>query len=123
MSTWKEVKKRRPKQRESQKIISFYIMNVPRDVRKSEIWRPCARLGNLVDVYISRRRDSGGLFFAFVRYTNVGCNEEMVNALNDVSIGGRKISANVSMHPRGSPAVAGRKAPPPPVRHHIPPER
>ncbi|KAL4572015.1 hypothetical protein LXL04_018783 [Taraxacum kok-saghyz] len=125
---WKEVRRRpsAPKNfngdRNDANITSFYISNIPGDATKSEIWRPCSRLGKLVDVYIAGRRDASGAFFAFVRFEKVENPEKLEEELNGITCRGRRLAANLAKHPRkaGDP-VPNRPAGTVPLRQVLPP--
>ncbi|KAL4555886.1 hypothetical protein LXL04_038518 [Taraxacum kok-saghyz] len=121
---WQEVKRRKPGNSNEVGITSFYVTNVPCDARRSDIWKPCSKLGRLTDVYVPGRRDKGGAFFAFVKYANVSNPDVTVQALNEVSVGGRYLKANVSLHPRKPAApikIMTRRHPPPQVHRPPPP--
>ncbi|KAL4576596.1 hypothetical protein LXL04_012692 [Taraxacum kok-saghyz] len=121
---WQEVKRRKPGTSNEEEITSFYVTNVPRDARRSDIWKPCSKFGRLTDVYVPGRRDKGGAFFAFVKYANVSNPDDIVQALNEVSVGGRYLKANVSLHPRKPAAtirIVTRRHPPTQVHRPPPP--
>ncbi|CAH1415257.1 unnamed protein product [Lactuca virosa] len=112
-SEWVEVRRRKNiVVGELEDITSFYVTNIPGGIRKSEIWKPCAKLGDLADVYLAGRRDAGGSYFAFVKYRRVNNIIAMEAALNGVTMWGKKIRANVSKHPRKPPSSAGKVAAP-----------
>ncbi|KAI3753433.1 hypothetical protein L2E82_25485 [Cichorium intybus] len=121
MSEWPEVKRHRPAHSGDDSLTSFFVTNLPRDASRSELWKLCAKLGHLKDIYITRRRDDGGLFFAFVKFSGVTDSEEIVRGLNLIRIRGRLFHANISLHPRKPPpAIPHRRTDPPPKSYHIP---
>ncbi|KAL4581773.1 hypothetical protein LXL04_006301 [Taraxacum kok-saghyz] len=125
---WREVRRRHtaPKNftgdRNDPNITSFYISNLPGDATKSEIWRPCSRLGRLVDVYIAGRRDANGVFFAFVRFERVANHDKLEEELNNLACRGRKLTANLAKHPRKPAAqMPSRSAVVAPLARGFPP--
>ncbi|CAH1448646.1 unnamed protein product [Lactuca virosa] len=99
----------RPVQSDIDEIISFYVTNIPRDVNRSKLWKPCAKLGRLVDICIPGKRDEGGSFFAFAKFTKVANTYDIVKGLNEILIGGLRVKANISKHPRKPPPQVIRK--------------
>ncbi|KAL4556027.1 hypothetical protein LXL04_038662 [Taraxacum kok-saghyz] len=88
---WREVRRRKvvvPPVRRwdmDDSVTSFYVANLPGDVLRNELWEPCAKLGNLVDVYIAGRRNAAGVFFAFVRFKDVVDSDKIERSLNEVA--------------------------------------
>ncbi|KAL4556992.1 hypothetical protein LXL04_035162 [Taraxacum kok-saghyz] len=119
---WKTVRSRRPHHSGSDEVTSFFVNNIPIDTTRSELWKPCSRFGQLVDIYIPRRRDAGGSYFAFVKYKRINSIEETIEKLNSVSFGGQLMKANISKHPRKPAPAATPKVAPPTTRpqpiHH-----
>ncbi|KAL4567540.1 hypothetical protein LXL04_023127 [Taraxacum kok-saghyz] len=106
---WREVRRKAsaPKtfpttsnHQDNHSITSFYVCNLPGGARKGDIWRPCAKMGELVDIYIAGRRDAIGSFFAFVRYAKVTDPSSIEDGLNKLTCRGRKLNANCARHPR-----------------------
>ncbi|KAL4575584.1 hypothetical protein LXL04_022432 [Taraxacum kok-saghyz] len=107
-SEWREVRRKKPSQaapvgvagiRSDPAVTSFYVCNLPGDARKGELWKECVKLGNLVDIYLVGRRDSVGLFFAFVRYLDVDKADVIEAGLNEVVCRGRRLKANCAKNP------------------------
>ncbi|KAL4589442.1 hypothetical protein LXL04_002349 [Taraxacum kok-saghyz] len=121
-SQWTKVR-RRPEKGDNAEVISFFVNNIPKDTRRSDMWKPCSKLGKLVDIFIPGRRDAAGSFFAFVRYSHIGNTSDLIRSLNETTIGGRALKANVSRHPRNH-RQTGRipiAQPHPPHTHPPPP--
>ncbi|KAL4576766.1 hypothetical protein LXL04_012865 [Taraxacum kok-saghyz] len=105
-SEWREVLRRRtsdPKQFhgnvDDPSITSFFVTHLPGDATKSELWKLCAPLNRLVDVYIAGKKDTSGAFFGFVRFAKVVNPEEMEKGLSRLECRGRKMTVNLSRHP------------------------
>ncbi|KAL4583655.1 hypothetical protein LXL04_008236 [Taraxacum kok-saghyz] len=60
----------------------------------------CKKIGNLEDIYLAGRRNATGLFFAFLKFTEVNKPEEVEAALNEIHLRGRNMKANLAKHPR-----------------------
>ncbi|CAH1436992.1 unnamed protein product [Lactuca virosa] len=67
-------------------------------------------MGKLVDVYMPVRRNVKGQEYAFIKYKGVADIEAMENSLNEITVGPKKLMANLSRHPRKPPLDAA--APP-----------
>ncbi|KAL4568860.1 hypothetical protein LXL04_024477 [Taraxacum kok-saghyz] len=48
--------------------LSFYVTNLPKDIKTNELWNWCATLGTVVDVYIAQKLSKMGRRFGFVRF-------------------------------------------------------
>ncbi|KAL4592410.1 hypothetical protein LXL04_005404 [Taraxacum kok-saghyz] len=125
---WREVRKRKPGSSgerggtgASEDLTSFYVTNIPNGIRKEDVWNPCAKIGDLADVYLAGRRDSSGSYFAFIKYRRVQDVEVMEQALNKIILWGKNIKANISKHPRKLLLANGRKMAPPQQR--VPPHQ
>ncbi|KAL4556260.1 hypothetical protein LXL04_038906 [Taraxacum kok-saghyz] len=117
-SEWREVRRRRnlgPKpfhgSSDDPSVTSYFVKGIPGDATKAEIWKLCAPLGQLVDVYIAGRKDATGAFFAFVRFKGVSKPDELENGLNNLEYMGRKMTVNLSRHPRASGTADPGRAP------------
>ncbi|KAL4561276.1 hypothetical protein LXL04_033440 [Taraxacum kok-saghyz] len=85
---WKQVRRKGSRTGKSPSgndanLTSFYVSNLHGGTARSELWGPCAKLGELRDVYVAGRKDRAGSFFAF-----------------EIEIRGKKITANCAKHPR-----------------------
>ncbi|MED6167351.1 hypothetical protein PIB30_001773 [Stylosanthes scabra] len=71
---------------------SVFVENLPDNVTKGLLYRVFGRLGNIVDIFISRRVKGGKRkTFAFVRFDARGEAVRAVQTMNGVFIGMRKI--------------------------------
>ncbi|KAL4592943.1 hypothetical protein LXL04_005951 [Taraxacum kok-saghyz] len=105
---WREVRRKKASQsfppgavgiRFDPAVTSFYVCNLPGDARKGDLWKQCAKLGNLVDIYIVGRRDATSLLFAFVRYLDVVKPDVIEAGLNEMTCRGRRLKANCAKNP------------------------
>ncbi|KAL4555407.1 hypothetical protein LXL04_038025 [Taraxacum kok-saghyz] len=96
-------------------ITSFYVSNLHGGTTRDDLWKTCAKLGKLEDIFIAGRKNNSGRFFAFVKFSGVECERTMEELLSNTLCKGVKLMANVSIHPRRTnPSPAIRKNPPPP---------
>ncbi|KAL4563770.1 hypothetical protein LXL04_027815 [Taraxacum kok-saghyz] len=96
----------------SEDLTSFYVSNLPGDACRKELWKPCVALSNLTDIYIAGRRNSAGVFFAFVKYSDVKNQAEIDDiskGLKEVVCRGRKLEANCPRHPKRNVSVGARR--------------
>ncbi|CAH1444736.1 unnamed protein product [Lactuca virosa] len=94
-------------------LTSFYVSNLPGDALNKEIWKSCASLENLSDIYIAGRRDSSGSFFALFKFATVKDKKEIdniVKGLNEITCRGRKLVANCAIHPKRAYHVTSRRS-------------
>ncbi|KAL4559119.1 hypothetical protein LXL04_031253 [Taraxacum kok-saghyz] len=68
----------------------------------------CSPLGKVADVYFARRKDASGAFFGFVRFSNLASPEETEEKMGRLELRGRKLTVNISKHPRSTPAIFKR---------------
>ncbi|CAH1439758.1 unnamed protein product [Lactuca virosa] len=102
---WREVRRKGSSVRKFQgklegNITTYFVTNLRGDVKKAELWKPCSKVGALVDIYIADRRDASGTFFAFVGFKNVLHPKGIEKELNEITCRGRKVAANCAKHPK-----------------------
>ncbi|KAL4588462.1 hypothetical protein LXL04_001353 [Taraxacum kok-saghyz] len=97
---WREVRRKTsPKKdvpartscRDDPNTTTFYVTNLPGDARKGDLWRSCAKLGNLGCFWF---------LFGFIRFQSVPDTALMEEILNELICRGRKLVANCAKHPR-----------------------
>lgn len=75
---------------------TFFINNLSEELTVADIWEEAGRIGRVTDVCIPRKKDSRGGRFGFIRFKNVKDTEKYLKALNNIRVGGLKISANLA---------------------------
>lgn len=70
---------------------SFLFFNFPENWPVDQIWRLFKRYGDLVDVYMARKRLRNGQKFGFVRFKGVKSVEQMEQRLNTIWVGNFKV--------------------------------
>ncbi|KAL4561065.1 hypothetical protein LXL04_033227 [Taraxacum kok-saghyz] len=84
-------------------LMSLYVSNLLGGTNRSELWPPCAKLGDLVDIYVAGRKDRAGSFFAFVKFAKISEQaniDSIVKRLSEIEIRRKKLLANYAKHPR-----------------------
>lgn len=106
------INRRRQKERQSfthtSKIameITFYFTNFPHMWNHLIMKDIFAKYGEVVDVFIARKRNNLGKRFGFVRFVNVDDIAEFENTLNSICIGTMKMACNVARFQRQSPKL------------------
>nr|GEU52221.1 hypothetical protein [Tanacetum cinerariifolium] len=92
--------------------LSVYVANFPSHLTVRELWNICGKMGTLVDVYITKRKNHLGQMFTFCRYIKVFDSKILIDSLSDVWIGKLRLHANVARFDRNvvsKPSHAGEK--------------
>ncbi|KAL4570196.1 hypothetical protein LXL04_025847 [Taraxacum kok-saghyz] len=109
----------------SRDSLSFYIAGL-NDGEKIKDVRNCfMRFGEVIDVYMGKKKDSRGKNFAFVKFRNVGDSGQLESEMQGVTCGGKLLSVNVSKYDRNKRPLLnhfnGVNAGPRPVVSHLDP--
>ncbi|KAL4578302.1 hypothetical protein LXL04_014423 [Taraxacum kok-saghyz] len=82
------------------KAVTFYITNFPEAWKEDELWKHLRAAGNIVDLFIARKRNRQCRMFGFARFVVVrdikGCEEKS----NNIWLKNLKLWANVSRFSR-----------------------
>ncbi|KAI3496581.1 hypothetical protein L1887_38946 [Cichorium endivia] len=79
---WTEVRRRS----NTATITTFFVSKIPPGVRREIIAKEFSKYGMVADVYLAGKKDSGGNYFAFVRFKGVRNAKEMEKNMQSVSI-------------------------------------
>ncbi|KAL4582469.1 hypothetical protein LXL04_007019 [Taraxacum kok-saghyz] len=79
---------------------TFFACNLPPHWRSKDLWRAFEQLGVLVDAFVPGRKDKSGELYGFVRFIKVAYVNELQKKMNEMVVDGRRLRANVSLHPR-----------------------
>ncbi|KAK9071462.1 hypothetical protein SSX86_010031 [Deinandra increscens subsp. villosa] len=79
---------------------SFFISGFPHGTTAEDLWGVASNLGKMVDAYVSPKRRFNKEHFGFIRFSNVRDVEGLTRRLNEIVMGGRKISVNLAKTPR-----------------------
>ncbi|MCH79669.1 transcription factor PIF1-like [Trifolium medium] len=85
-----------------------YVNNLPEDIGEKEVERMFERWGNVVDVYIAKKRNKAGRVFGFVRYVAVKDERWLEEQLQDIWFGSYKVWVNISRYGRPQEKVFNR---------------
>ncbi|GJR98344.1 RNA-directed DNA polymerase, eukaryota [Tanacetum coccineum] len=105
---WHIVRSRNKDKHQSEKMkTSYFFTNFPESSTESSLWTLFAPYGNVVDVYVARKRDSHGNRFGFVRFTDVEDIQGMETKLGTILIGSFKLRANLAKFKRNLAKLEG----------------
>ncbi|KAL4571018.1 hypothetical protein LXL04_017768 [Taraxacum kok-saghyz] len=90
-------------------VTTVYVTNLPTRWDSGRLWKECVGLGKLMDAFIPGGFDTAGGLFGFVRFLKVVNIQELLRKLNDMVVEGRRLRANVSLHPQAVRPGAGRR--------------
>ncbi|XP_021987505.1 uncharacterized protein LOC110884112 [Helianthus annuus] len=93
---WTDVLVRGGNQYTSEKATTFYVTNLPEWTTGRDLWVECQPCGVICDAVVPKRRDYAGRVFGFVRFKRIKDQNKLLQALNNVWIGNKKIKVNVS---------------------------
>lgn len=80
---WTEVR-RKKKPTSTGKETTYYITNIPNGSRLAEIRSPFTKYDQLVDVFITPKKNRNGKHFAFVRFAGVIDGKKLEEALQGI---------------------------------------
>ncbi|KAK8613648.1 hypothetical protein V6N13_101405 [Hibiscus sabdariffa] len=79
-----------------QGVISLYVENLPESLNWKGLWFAFARHGEVVNVYIARKRSIGGKRFGFVRMENMGDANRAIQRLNGFTLYGSRLVVKIA---------------------------
>ncbi|XP_022004007.1 polyadenylate-binding protein, cytoplasmic and nuclear-like [Helianthus annuus] len=98
---WETLRRKKGKEKEVEDpSTTIFLANLPDEVSDKEIWLEIRRCGYLSDVYFPKKRDLKGKRFAFARFKKIRDISKLVQALNNVWFGDKRVKANVSKFQR-----------------------
>ncbi|KAK9037530.1 hypothetical protein V6N11_022438 [Hibiscus sabdariffa] len=97
------------KKKEKQGVISLFVENLPESLHWKGLWFAFARYGEVVNVYIARKRSRGGKRFGFVRMENMGDANRAIQRLNGFALYGSRLVVKIARDIQGwKRSTAGR---------------
>ncbi|KAI3766617.1 hypothetical protein L2E82_16682 [Cichorium intybus] len=93
---WTEVRRRRLKP----VITTYFASGIPDRITTGDVAKVFAPFGKLSDVYVARKRDTGGKLFAFIKFEGVGDEKELERRLQGVKIQGITLTINIARYQR-----------------------
>ncbi|KAL4580367.1 hypothetical protein LXL04_016558 [Taraxacum kok-saghyz] len=125
---WTKVQYRKKKNNDADfhGAISYYVAGMPTGVKKVDIRRSFEGFGDLVDIFMGKKKDAAGMNFAFVKFNNVEDIWKLESVMQNVICAGKPVSVNVARYgcdksPIYDPNAAGSK--PPALRTSRQPQR
>ncbi|KAK8531043.1 hypothetical protein V6N13_038881 [Hibiscus sabdariffa] len=92
-----------------QGVISLFVENLPESLHWKGLWFAFARYGEVVNVYIARKRSRGGKRFGFVRMENMGDANRAIQRLNGFVLYGSRLVVKIARDTQGwKRSTAGR---------------
>ncbi|KAL4573741.1 hypothetical protein LXL04_020558 [Taraxacum kok-saghyz] len=95
--------------------ISFYITNLPKDIKTNELWNRCAAFGTVVDVYIAQKLSKMGRRFGFVRFIKVHNSKDLESPLCDMWFGNYHVFASIARFPKKDNVIIKHDPPHKPI--------
>ncbi|KAL4564399.1 hypothetical protein LXL04_028463 [Taraxacum kok-saghyz] len=78
------------------KVTSFFFSNFPEDSSEADLWKIFREAGQVIDVFIAKKRNLAGKRFGFARFFKVGSPYSMEEKLNAIQLGNHTLRANVA---------------------------
>ncbi|KAL4592057.1 hypothetical protein LXL04_005037 [Taraxacum kok-saghyz] len=109
---WTKVQYRKKKNREVDfhGAISYYVAGVPTGVKKVDIRRCFEGFGDLVDMFMGKKKDAVGMNFAFVKFNNVKDIWKLESEMQNVNCAGKPVSVNVARYGRDKSPISDPNA-------------
>ncbi|KAL4385576.1 hypothetical protein GQ457_15G025080 [Hibiscus cannabinus] len=76
----------------NKEVISLFVENLPEKLHWKGLWFSFARHGEVVSVYIAKKKSRGGKRFGFVRMKNLGEAKRVMERLDGFSLYGSRLS-------------------------------
>lgn len=81
-------------------VTSIFISNLPEGIKDIVLLKNFAVFGDLLSVYVAKKRDKFNNLFGFLRFANVSNVNELVARMSNVCIDGAKIGVNLAKYDR-----------------------
>ncbi|KAK8633330.1 hypothetical protein V6N13_014176 [Hibiscus sabdariffa] len=92
-----------------QGVISLFVENLPESLHWKGVWFAFARHGEVVNVYITRKRSRWGKRFGFVRMENMRDANRAIQRLNGFTLYGSRLVVKIARDKHGwKRNIAGR---------------
>ncbi|KAK1422576.1 hypothetical protein QVD17_17859 [Tagetes erecta] len=120
----KESKSRRKDRKKNKywnNITSFFVSNFPKNITSWDLRNACYNLGHLTDAFIPNKKNNFGERFGFVRYRNVKDVFMLEKGLNNMVLGGLKLSANLAKFDKNGNRLDYNYQPSPKGGDYVPP--
>lgn len=86
---------RRGNWRDRKDITSFYFTRFPEDVTEEDLWHHFKKFGDVREIFISKKKNSLGRKYGFVRFQGVESLHQLERRLDNTIFGGLKMHVNI----------------------------
>ncbi|KAL4560392.1 hypothetical protein LXL04_032542 [Taraxacum kok-saghyz] len=109
--TWTTVQRRnkRPPANAFSDATSFYVAGMSNGTMKNDIRRCFEGFGELVDVFMGKKKDTSENNFAFVKFINVQNTAELESSMQNITCAGKTLSVNLARYGRNRSPIATTK--------------
>ncbi|KAI3740343.1 hypothetical protein L2E82_30771 [Cichorium intybus] len=100
---WTEVRQRRFKGTSktiAPEITTLFVSKLPTSMQKEEINEKFSRYAQVVDVYLTTKKDAGGNHFAFVRFGGVNKATEIIRQVKGIMLKDMRLEVNIDIFKR-----------------------
>jgi len=94
---WTVVRRRRQEfKKYSSGVITMYVANLPDGTRVNDLRKAFIKYGDIRDIYMAKKKDSGKRNFAFVRFAKVGNELDLEASMQGIRRWGRLLEVNIA---------------------------
>ena len=86
--------------RDHHNISSFYFTRFPEEATEAELWQHFKKVGDVREVFISRKRNRSGRRYGFARFKGVDDVKQLERRLDNIVLGGLKLYVNIPKYER-----------------------
>ncbi|KAL4588534.1 hypothetical protein LXL04_001425 [Taraxacum kok-saghyz] len=91
--------------------VSFFVTNLLKSLQIGELWKRCAKIGIVVDVFISPKLSKTGRRYGFVRFIRIKDKKEVEKKLCEIWIGSYHLFAALATKRMGTKRVSAEYIP------------
>ena len=100
--------------RDHESISSFYFTHFPEDTTEAELWQHFKKVGDVREIFISKKRNRSGRRYGFVRFKGADDVHQLERRLDNIVLGVLKLDVNLPKYGRArsgmqQPARGGRE--------------
>ncbi|XP_021985123.1 ribosome biogenesis protein 15-like [Helianthus annuus] len=82
--------------REKLPTTSVFVSNLPENISEASLYRKFSSYGDLVSVYVAKKRDCQKNIFGFLRFVKVSDEDSLVDSMSHVTFEGVKVEVNIA---------------------------
>ena len=88
--------------RDHHNISSFYFTHVPEDATEGDLWQHLKKVGDVREIFISKKRNRNGRRYGFARFKGVDDVNQLERRLDNIVLGGLKLYVNIPKYDRAA---------------------